>query len=80
MKLKSAKNIQLTKRFVLPITTKEKIIDLVMQGFLEISGMVFISKLLSCMYVADLVIFYRVSHSEMNDSKWLEWIERLRIF
>jgi len=31
MKLKSAKNIQLTKRFVLPITTKEKIIDLVMQ-------------------------------------------------
>ena len=51
MKLKSAKNIQLTKRFVLPITTKEKIIDLVMQGFLEILGMVFISKLLSCMYV-----------------------------
>ena len=43
MKLKSAKNIQLTKRFVLPITTKEKIIDLVMQGFLEISGMVFMS-------------------------------------
>ena len=41
MKLKSAKNIQLTKRFVLPITTKEKIIDLVMQGFLEILDMVF---------------------------------------
>ena len=61
MKLKSAKNIQLTKRFVLPITTKEKIIDLVMQGFFEILGMVFISKLLSCMYVADLVIFYNNS-------------------
>ena len=57
MKLKSAKNIQLTKRFVLPITTKEKIIDLVMQGFLEISDMVFISKLLSCIYVADLFKF-----------------------
>ena len=57
MKLKSAKNIQLTKRFVLPITTKEKIIDLVMQGFLEILGMVLISKLLSWMYVADLVRF-----------------------
>ena len=56
MKLKSAKNIQLTKHFVLPITTKEKIIDLVMQGFLEISGMVFISKLLSCMYVCCFLV------------------------
>ena len=52
MKLKSAKNIQLTKRFVLPITTKEKIIDLVMQGFLEISGMVLCQS-----YVIDLGTF-----------------------